>query len=118
VSGHAFVRPGHVAPGRPAPDRCMVCGLSEAEHVVGGLSLDVSILARDLGAWAARDDTRPQAGVRQAANRAMGAIDRMLADLHRARQQLVTEIRLADDATAARADAMLAAARAKREAGR
>lgn len=32
ADGHAFVRPGQVAPGRPTPDRCMVCGEPEAAH--------------------------------------------------------------------------------------
>jgi hypothetical protein len=44
---------------------------------------------------------------RQAANTAMDTIDGMLAALHKTRQQLVTEIRAYDDATAARVDAML-----------
>ncbi|MDQ2876849.1 MAG: hypothetical protein M3Y33_19410 [Actinomycetota bacterium] len=41
----------------------------------------------------------------------MGAIDAMLAELHQVRAQLVTEIRASDDATDARADALLAARR-------
>jgi hypothetical protein len=118
VTGHAFTRPGQVAPDRPAPDRCMQCGLSEAQHVIGGLGLDVSILARELSAWSRRDSDRADAGVRQSANVAVSAIDRMLADLHRLRGQLVTEVRRFDDATMARVDAMLAEGRARREAGR
>ena len=39
----------------------------------------------------------------------------MLAELHRVRQQLVTEVRASDDATAARVDQMLDEARARRE---
>jgi len=42
----------------------------------------------------------------------MDAIDGMLADLHAMRARLVGEIRASDDATAARADAMLASAKA------
>jgi hypothetical protein len=30
--GHTFIRPGQVAPDRPAPDRCMECGRPEADH--------------------------------------------------------------------------------------
>jgi hypothetical protein len=58
--------------------------------------------------WAIRDDTKAQPEIRQAANTAVAAIDDMLTALHKARQQLVTEIRAADDANAARVDAMLA----------
>jgi hypothetical protein len=29
---HRFIRPGQVAPDRPAPDRCTECGRPEAEH--------------------------------------------------------------------------------------
>jgi hypothetical protein len=39
------------------------------------------------------------------------AIDAALRDLHRIRQQLISEIRDSDDATAARADALLARVR-------
>jgi hypothetical protein len=31
---HRFIRPGQVAPDRPAPDRCMVCGESFAMHAL------------------------------------------------------------------------------------
>jgi hypothetical protein len=121
VSGHAFIRPGQVAPDRPAPDRCMQCGEPEAAHRPAGsllnvaLSLDAmtGVLGPALATWAARDETQPQPGVRQAANTAMAAIDDMLAALHRVRGQLVGEIRRFDDATMARVDAMLA----EREAG-
>jgi hypothetical protein len=33
---HQFVRPGQVAPHLPAPDHCMMCGKSDAEHQAGG----------------------------------------------------------------------------------
>lgn len=71
-----------------------------------------------LATWTTRDDTKAQPAVRIAANTAMDAIDAMLAELYRARQQLVTEIRVSDDATAARVDALLAEARVRREADR
>ena len=65
------------------------------------------VLSGALAQWATRDDSKAQPGVRQAANTAMDAIDAMLAELHKTRQQLVTEVRHSDDAAAARADAML-----------
>ena len=65
----------------------------------------------DLGAWlaiwSARQEGRPDAPARRCANDAVEVIDAALADLHRIRQQLVGEIRDSDDATAARADALL-----------
>jgi hypothetical protein len=79
----------------------------------GDRSLDLTgralgILAVALAQWAARDDTRAEPEVRQAANTAMDAIDSMLGELHRLRARLVSEIRVSDDAAAARVDAMLA----------
>jgi hypothetical protein len=68
----------------------------------------VGVLALALGQWEARDDTRPQPRARQAANEAMDEIDGMLRELYAIRSRLVTEIRASDDATAARAGAMLA----------
>jgi hypothetical protein len=68
----------------------------------------VGVLGVALAQWAARDDTRPEPEVRQAANTAMDAIDAMLAELYELRSRLVTEIRVSDDATAARVDALLA----------
>jgi hypothetical protein len=76
------------------------------------------VLGVALAQWAVRDDTKAQPEIRQAANTAMATVDDMLTALHRARQQLVTEIRASDDASAARADAMLAEARERREAGK
>ena len=62
----------------------------------------------DLGAWlaiwSARDDGRPDAHARRCAS---DAVDAMLAGLHEVRQRLVGEIRASDDASAARADALL-----------
>jgi nucleoid-associated protein YejK len=68
----------------------------------------MGVLAIALGQWEARDDTKAQPHVRQAANTAMDAIDEMLSELHQMRSRLVGEIRASDDATAARVDAMLA----------
>ena len=68
----------------------------------------MGVLAVALRSGRPADDTRFPAQTRQAANTAMDAIDGMLRDLHAMRSRLVTEIRAADDATAARVDAMLA----------
>ena len=70
----------------------------------------MGVLAIALGQWEDRDDSKAQPEVRRAANTAMDVIDGMLRDLHAMRARLVGEIRGADDATAARADALLAAA--------
>jgi hypothetical protein len=77
----------------------------------GRLGSLAAVLGAALGQWAARDDTRAEPEVRQSANVAMGAIDQMLAELHKARQQLLGEIRQSDDAAVARAGALLEQAR-------
>jgi hypothetical protein len=74
----------------------------------GHLDGHLGVLGVALAQWMARDDTRPQPAVRQAANDAMGAIDAMLAELHQLRARLVAEIRASDDQAAARADQLLA----------
>ncbi|MGH3171001.1 MAG: hypothetical protein ACRDN0_34665 [Trebonia sp.] len=70
--------------------------------------------AGDIGAhlalWSMRDDSRPCAAARRAANDAMDAIDTALRELHALRARLVGDIRDSDDAAIARVDAMLAAA--------
>jgi hypothetical protein len=71
----------------------------------------VEDLAVSLAIWETNDDTKAQPEVRRAANDAMDAIDAMLRELYGLRSQLVTEIRAADDATAARVDELLARAR-------
>ncbi len=71
---------------------------------VGNLSLKLAI-------WSARDDSKPDAHARRSANDAMDAIDAALAELHRVRAALADEMREADDATAARVDAILASPR-------
>jgi len=65
------------------------------------------VLGVALAQWMARDDSKAEPEVRRAANTAMDVIDSMLAELYGLRSRLVTEIRAADDATAARADALL-----------
>lgn len=64
----------------------------------------------DLGVWLGIWDNRaePDAHARRCASDAVNAIDATLRDLHSVRQQLISEIRTADDATAARADVLLA----------
>jgi hypothetical protein len=66
--------------------------------------------AENLGVWLAIWEARkePDAHACRCAGDAVDAIDAMLRDLHSVRQQLISEIRQADDATAARADALLA----------
>jgi len=63
----------------------------------------------DLGVWLAIWENRkePDARARRCASDAIDAIDAMLRDLHTVRQQLIDEIRQADEATAARADELL-----------
>lgn len=45
----------------------------------------LGVLGVALAQWDGRDDTKPQAKVRQAANTAMHAIDGLLRDLHQLR---------------------------------
>ena len=75
---------------------------------MNNLISQVIILGTALVRWDGRDETGPDAAGRLAANAAMDAIDAMLAELHVTRARLAAEIRQADDATAARVDAMLA----------
>lgn len=60
----------------------------------------------DVATWLAIWERRrePDARARRHANDAVDAIDAMLGDLHAVRQQLISEIRDSDDASAARAD--------------
>jgi hypothetical protein len=63
----------------------------------------------DLGAWLAIGEGRhePDAHARRCASDAVDAIDAALRELHGIRARLTGEIRASDDATAARADALL-----------
>jgi hypothetical protein len=74
----------------------------------------MGVLAIALGRWEDRDDTKPQPEVREAANKAMDEIDLMLRELHAMRSRLVSEIRQADDAAAARVDELLRRRREER----
>jgi hypothetical protein len=85
--------------------------------VAGQLEDRAEELGFALGEWAYRDSAADRAAARRAANRAMDAIDAMLTQLYALRQALVSEIRDADDATAARADALLAGHREKDDGG-
>jgi len=82
----------------------MTASLPDVAASVAGRA---GVLGDALACWAARDDSKPQPDVRQAANTAMDEIDAILAELHQARAQLVTGIRQSDDAAVAQADEML-----------
>jgi hypothetical protein len=58
VSGHHFTRPGQVAPDRPAPDTCMVCGQPEGAHHTAADPFDTEREARA----AAHSAVPPEAG--------------------------------------------------------
>ena len=64
--------------------------------------------AENLAAWTAVWEARaePDAHARRCASDAVDAIDGALRDLYLIRGQLTAEVRQADDATAARADAL------------
>jgi hypothetical protein len=79
-----------------------------AGDIPGDLDDHLGDLGAAMAAWATRDDSRAQPEVTRAGHSAVEAIDAMLAELHRARQQLVTEIREHQDAAMARVDALLA----------
>lgn len=68
----------------------------------------VEVFGTNHARWQRRDSDRADAGARRAASRAVDAIDQLLAELHRTRSQLVGEVRRADDAANAHADALLA----------
>jgi hypothetical protein len=72
---------------------------------LSALREDVEDLAVDLAIWEHRKE--PDAHARRCANDAVDALDSMLGHLYGVRAQLVTEIREADQATAARADELL-----------
>jgi hypothetical protein len=76
--------------------------------VAGRLEDKTAELGVALAQWATRDDSKAQPEVTRAGHTAVEAIDAMLAALHQARSQLVSEIRASDDAAMARADALLA----------
>jgi hypothetical protein len=67
-----------------------------------------AVLADALAIWAGRDDSRPQPGVRQAANTAVDTMDAMMHELYIARQRLADEMRESDDAAMERSARLLA----------
>jgi hypothetical protein len=73
----------------------------------GRLDEHNGILGVALAQWMARDDSKAEPAIRQAANTAMDEIDAMLSVLHALRSRVVSEIRASDDVTAARVDALL-----------
>jgi hypothetical protein len=76
--------------------------------IPGRLRDHLGVLDVALATWATRDNDKAQPEVTRAGHAAVEAIDAMLAGLHRARQQLVIEIRQHQDAGLARVDALLA----------
>ena len=78
---------------------------SPYDDALSALHSGVDDLGVWLAIWSARNE--PDAHARRCANDAVNAIDGMLGHLYGVRAQLVSEIRDADDATAARADALL-----------
>ena len=88
-------------------------GPRSLHDVPGRLDVHNGRLGAALVTWGTRDDSKAQPEVTRAGHTAVDAIDAMLAELYRARQQLVGEIRQAEDAAAARVDALLA----RRQAG-
>jgi len=68
----------------------------------------LAVLRLALARWQGRDESRPQADVRHAANDALAAIDELLRCLYPMRGRLVGEVRAADAANDARVDRLLA----------
>jgi hypothetical protein len=88
---------------------CLRCrGTGVDPDPLARLDGHLGALGAALAVWATRDDSKAQPEGTRAGHVAVEAIDAMLAELRRARQQLGTEIRQAQDAAAARVDAMLA----------
>jgi hypothetical protein len=71
----------------------------------------VEDLAVALAIWEARQEDAPDPHARRCASDAVGAIDASIGELHAIRARLITEVRASDDATAMRADALLAGMR-------
>ena len=97
--------------GRTNPDGgpCLRCqGTGADPDPLACFDGHLGVLGAALATWATRDDSKAQPEVTRAGHTAVEAIDAMLAQLHRARQQLVGEIREHQDAGLARADALLA----------
>jgi hypothetical protein len=79
---------------------------SPYDEPMSALRENTENLATWLAIWEHRKE--PDAFARRCASDAVDAVDAMLRDLYLIRGRLTSEIRQADDATAARADALLA----------
>jgi hypothetical protein len=88
--------------------------MNETYDVYGKLEDPMGVLGVALAQWETRDDGQPQPEIRRAASTAVDAIDAMLRDLQLMRSRLVSEIRVSDDAAAARADELLGRSRQPR----
>lgn len=88
--------------------------MTARDSALSALRDHVEDLAVSLAIWETRDDSKPQPEVRRQANDAMDAIDAALRELYGLRSGLVTEIRAADDAAAARVDELLRQRREER----
>jgi hypothetical protein len=77
----------------------------------------VEALSGALAHWAYRDNSKAQPEVRQAANVAVESIDAALAELHRIRGRLASQMRQSDDAAMRRTEALLNKIREEREGG-
>lgn len=96
--------------GRTSPKGgpCLPCkGTGIDPDPLARLDGHLGVLGAALAVWATRDDSKAQPGVSEAGHTAVEAIDAMLAELHRARQRLVGEVRQHQDAAMARVDALL-----------
>jgi hypothetical protein len=92
------------------------------EWSLGPLDDAAALLAVRIGAWNHFEyaENVPPLGERNAeaitaGHGAVEVIDQIIRDLHSLRQQLIGELRADEDARAARVDAMLAEARARRD---
>ncbi len=89
-------------PDRPPGPDAFDADLSAARDGIGYAGVARTI-------WEARRE--PDAHARRCASDAIDAIDTALAALHRIRAEWITQVRRADDQTAARADELLARTR-------
>ena len=76
------------------------------DNAVTALRSHIEDLAIWITIWEARKE--PDAHARRCASNAVDAIDAMLQALHKIRARLISEVRVADDQTAARIDKLLA----------
>lgn len=75
------------------------------DNPLSALRSHVENMAAWLAIWEARRE--PDAHARRCATEAVDAIDDALSELHQIRARLISEIRVSDDASAARADELL-----------